>query len=78
MSITITVRDVPIETRNELAARAASTHRSLQEYLRAELIDLARRPDPAVLLARIRHRKQETGSQLPAAAILAHRGSDRR
>jgi plasmid stability protein len=44
----ITIRDVPEDTRDELAARAAGSGRSLQEYLRHELIELARRPDAAV------------------------------
>lgn len=74
----ITIRDVPDEARDELAARAALTGRSLQEYLRGELIDLARRPDPAALMARVRDRKQRTGSRLPAEKILAHRDADRR
>src|SRR5581483_6742011 len=39
----ITIRDVPDETRDELAARAARSGRWLQEYLRAQLVELARR-----------------------------------
>ena len=74
----ITIRDVPDEARDELAARAAITGRSLQEYLRSELIELSRRPDPDVLLARIRERKQRTGSELLADRILQHRDADRR
>lgn len=74
----ITIRDVPDEARDELAARAAITGRSLQEYLRSELIELSRRPDPDALLARIRDRKQRTGSELPADRILRHRDADRR
>lgn len=74
----ITIRDVPDETRDELAARAASSGRSLQEYLRAELIELARRPDAEALMARIRDRKQRTGSRLSTEAILGHVDSDRR
>jgi len=74
----ITIRGVPDETRDELAARAAITGRSLQEYLRSELIELSRRPDPDVLLARVRERKQRTGSELPADRILQHRDADRR
>jgi plasmid stability protein len=78
MATAITVRDVPDETRDELAARAALVGRSLQEYVRSQLIELARRPDAEVLLARIRDRKQRTGSRLSADAILAHRDADRR
>ena len=74
----ITIRDVPDKARDELAARAAASGRSLQEYLRAQLIDLASRPDVETVLARIRERKQRTGSRLPADAILAHRNADRR
>ena len=50
---TITIRNVPDQARDELAARAASSGRSLQEYLRGELIELARRPDAATLMARV-------------------------
>jgi plasmid stability protein len=74
----ITIRNVPDETRDDLAARAAITGRSLQEYLRSELIELSRRPDPDVLLATVRQRKQRTGSELPADRILQHRDADRR
>ena len=78
MSTSITVRDVPDETRNELAARAALTGRSLQEYLRARLIELAGQPDAEALVARIRARKAAHSATLPAEEILAHRDEDRR
>lgn len=78
MSISITIRDVPDETRDELAARAALTGRSLQEYLRSRLIDLARQPDAEALVARIRARKDASGTSLSADQILAHRDADRR
>jgi plasmid stability protein len=74
----ITVRDVPDATRDVLAARAAATGRSLQEYLRNQLIELARRPDPEVLLTQIRERKASAGSKLPARKILGHLAADRR
>ena len=73
----ITVRDVPDETRDELAARAARSGRSLQEYLRGHLIELAHRPDAEALIARLRERKQETGSTLTVEQILRHRDTDR-
>jgi antitoxin FitA len=78
MPTAITIRDVPDETRDELAARAALVGRSLQEYVRSHLIELARRPDAEALLSRVRDRKQRTGSRLSAATILAHRDADRR
>jgi plasmid stability protein len=74
----ITIRDVPDSARDELAARAASSGRSLQEYLRLELISLAGRPDPSALAARIAERKQRTGSKLSAARIVRHRDAGRR
>jgi antitoxin FitA len=73
----ITIRNVPAHARDELAARAARTGRSLQEYLRSALIDLAERPDAQALSARIRERKRATGSELSAVQILGHRDADR-
>jgi len=78
MPTSITIRDVPDETRDELAARAAATGRSLQEYLRSKLMDLARQPDAEALLADVRARKAATASSLPRDAILAHQLQDRR
>lgn len=74
----ITVRDVPDKARNELAARAAGSGRSLQEYLRAQLIEMASRPDPDALLERVRERKRRTGSTLSRDKILADLDADRR
>lgn len=77
MPVSITIRDVPDATRDELAARAGRSGRSLEEYLRAELIELARRPDPGQLLADVRERKLRAGTRLPAETILSHRDADR-
>ena len=74
----MTIRNVPEGTADELAARAALTGRSLQEYLRAQLIALAGRPDPEVVVQRMRARKARTGSRLTAESILSHRDADRR
>ncbi len=74
----ITIRDVPADVRDELASRAARAGRSLQEHLRAELIELARRPSVDDLLARVQARKAATGSRLSAEAILGHRDAGRR
>lgn len=78
MPTSITVRNVPDEVRDELAARAARAGRSLQEHLRAELIELAARPTLDEVLTRIGRRKEVTGTRVPAAAILADLDSDRR
>lgn len=74
----ITIRDVPDASRDQLAARAAASGRSLQEYLRSELIELGRRPDPTVLIEQIRSRKRLTHSKLSVKQILGHRDEDRR
>lgn len=78
MATSITIRDVPDETRDELAARAALTGRSLQEYLRSRLIELARQPEAETLVQRIRARKAVTRSTLSAEQIAAYRDEDRR
>lgn len=73
----ITVRNVPDDVRDELAARAARAGRSLQEHLRTELIELARKPTVEDVLGRARARSRTTSSNLPAARILDHRDADR-
>ncbi len=74
----ITIRDVPAGTRDELAARAASSGRSLQEYLRQQLIELAGRPDAATLVRRLHDRKRVADSRLTPEQILGHRHAERR
>ena len=78
MSKSVTIRNVPNSTGDELMARAARSGRSLQEYLRAQLILLAERPDPEALMARIRERKDRMGSRMAVESIIAHRDADRR
>jgi antitoxin FitA len=78
MAVAITVRDVPDVVRDELAARAARAHQSLQEYLRTMLIDSAARPPVSDVIARARARVEVTGSTVSAASILAARDTDRR
>lgn len=77
MSVSITIRDVPDEVRNVLAARAARAGRSLQEQLRADLVDLARRPTVEEVLDRARARKAATGSRLGRKRIIEHRDAAR-
>ena len=77
-SVAITIRDVPDEVRDELAARAARSGKSLQEYLRGMLIDSAARPSVAEVIARARARVQATGVTVDAETILAARDADRR
>lgn len=67
MSTSIIIGEVPDEVRDELAARAAVCGRSLEDYLREELMALAKRPSAAVWMARVRARKDALqGQQGPA------------
>ena len=78
MPRTITIRHVPDATGDALAAKAAASGRSLQEYLRGHLIELASRPDMETLMTRARDRKERMGSRLSADTIVAHREAERR
>lgn len=78
MSVAVTIRDVPDEVRDELAARAARAGKSLQEYLRGMLVDTAARPPVDDVIARARARVAATGARVDAAAILAARDAERR
>jgi hypothetical protein len=78
MSVAITVRDVPAEVRDELAARAARAGQSLQEYLRTMLVETASRPSVDDVIARARARVVATGVRADARSILAARDADRR
>jgi antitoxin FitA len=74
----MTIRDVPDETRNELAARAARNGQSMQEYLRNTLIGLAAKPDMALLVEQIRERVDGSSTRLSVEQILEYRDADRR
>jgi hypothetical protein len=76
MAKSITIRNVPEQTTDELAARAARAGQSLQEWLRAHLIELTSKPDQAELWVRIRERKERTGLRISADDIveLIHEG----
>jgi hypothetical protein len=65
MSTSIIIGEVPDAVREELAARADLSGRSLEEYVRDELIALTRRPSAAVWMARVRARKDALQQQAP-------------
>ena len=67
----ITIRDVPDDTRKELAARAARSGQSMQEYLRRELIRLASVPTVEDWLAKVEANKEQHGLRLSADEIVA-------
>lgn len=78
---TIQIRDVPDDVHRVYRARAAASGMSLQEYLRAELIEGARLMSPAEIAAEVEAEIREFGAQefsqaSPTALIRADR--DRR
>jgi antitoxin FitA len=75
--VAITIRDVPDEVRDELAARAAGSGRSLQEYLSAALAELAARPSVEAVVAAARARAKASGRRFSAATIIADRDAER-
>ncbi|MCZ6854699.1 MAG: hypothetical protein O7G86_12340 [Gammaproteobacteria bacterium] len=77
MSVQITIRGVPEEVRDELAARAALQRKSMQEYLRGELERLASRPSLDSWLQTVRDRKDAAASRITPTAILRARDADR-
>lgn len=77
MSVAITIRNVPDEVRNELAARAARRGQSMQEYVRGMLVAKASHPDPDDVIAQIRERVEATGERVSAAEILSDLRADR-
>ena len=78
MGVAITVRDVPDEVRDELAARAARAGQSLQEYVRGMLVASTARPPVDDVIARARTRTAATGVRVGADSILAARDAERR
>jgi antitoxin FitA len=76
-AITIGLSD---EAQRELAARAARSGRSLEEYLADELEYLARKPAPENddWVQQVRAEAREYGADLTIEQILAARDADRR
>ena len=78
MTVRITIRDVPEEVRDELAARAARRRQSMQSFLRGELERIAARPSAEEWLQGVRARKEAAGTRVRPSHILRERDADRR
>ena len=78
MSIQITIRGIPESVRDELASRAAREGKSMQEYLKQELIRLAAKPPVPEWLAIVQERKAASQTRVSAAEILEARDTERR
>jgi antitoxin FitA len=57
----ILIRDVPDDVRVELAARAARAGQSMQEYLKAALIEMTAKPSIEEWLERVRDYQSRPG-----------------
>jgi plasmid stability protein len=77
MSVVITIRDVPDEVRNTLAARAAARGQSLQQFMRQLAID-ASKPTLEDVVARARTRVHTSGTRIAPEATLRALRADRR
>lgn len=78
MSVQLTIRDVPESVRDELSSRASAEGKSMQEFLRGELIRLAAKPSLGRWLQEVRGRKRASSVRLTSSDILAARDADRR
>lgn len=78
MSVQITIRDVPEEVRDQLAARAALQRQSMQEFLRGELERIASRPTLSAWLQGVRERKAVAETRVQPYHILESRDADRK
>lgn len=78
MPVQITIRGVPEEVRDELAARAALQRKSMQEFLRCELEKIASRPTLDAWLEAVRERKDAARTRVSASTILRARDAERK
>lgn len=75
---TITIRNVPEETRNILAARAARKGQSLQEFMLGEISRWAEQPTIEQLMDEVRSATHAHGATFTTEEILDDLHADRR
>ena len=78
MSVQITIRGVPEEVRDRIAARAAARGQSMQEYLRGELERLVAKPSVEEWLRQVRADKRAMTNNVTTEDILRARDADRK
>lgn len=78
MTVKITIRNVPEGVRDSLKVRAARRGLSMQEYLHAELEQIASRPSNADLMDEVRARKAADPADISAETILRHKDADKK
>jgi antitoxin FitA len=69
----IQIRNVPEKVHRELKARAARAGMTLSDYLLDVIRKASERPEPELLLRRIRERAAVTVAESPAEAVRAER-----
>ena len=74
----VTIRNVPDETRNVLAARAARNGQSLQEFLHKTLVEIAAKPDLNELLDEVAAHKRAANTRVESKDIVHSLSSDRK
>ena len=78
MSVQITIRGVPEDVRDKIAARAAAKGQSMQEYLRGELVRLVAKPSIDEWLRGVRARKRAMKNTVTTEEILRAPDADRK
>lgn len=73
MSKVIQVRDIPDDVHRALKVRAAEQGRTLSELVRAELVEVARRPTLATMLERLGERDPVVAGETAADAVRSGR-----
>jgi len=75
MSVSIQIRDVPHALHRRLKRRAALAGMSLSDYLLSQIRELAGRPTPEEMRARLAASSEVALSVTPAEAVRAGRDS---
>ena len=78
MARTIQIRDVPDDVHRRLTERAAEERRSLSELLRAEIVELARRPTMEEMLDRLASRPRLEVPESSSKALAEERAAAHR
>ena len=68
--VSMTIRDLPDDTRDRLAQRAVRAGQSLQEYMRTMLIENARRPSTNEWLDEVRAEMQRSSFPISTDEIV--------
>ncbi len=76
MAKTIQVRDVPDDVHQRLTIRASEERRSLSELVRAEIVEIARRPTMAEMLHRLADRPVTEVPESSADALTRERAGN--